>query len=94
MLIVPATPLGEVATQEVVELQLNPVTMVEPNLEVVEPTTKPVPVTLTAVPPASGPADGLTAEIIGIASNMNRSAPLAADVPPGVETVTSNEPAT
>jgi hypothetical protein len=64
----PMVPLGEVAMQEVVEEQLTELAPVEPNSTVVEPTTKPVPVMVTIVPPAKGPAEGLTELIVGAAS--------------------------
>jgi len=51
---VPAEPDGEVATQVVVDEQLTEVPGVTPKATVVEPTTKPVPVTVTTEPPVSG----------------------------------------
>ena len=55
---VPATPAGEVAVQVVVVEQLTEVSAVSPKAAVVEPTTKPVPVMVTTVPPGTGPMDG------------------------------------
>jgi hypothetical protein len=86
----PADSEGEVALQEVVELQLNAVPAVDPNLELEPvPTTKPVPTMLTDVPPRSGPADGLREVTVGTASKLNWSAMLVTEVPPGVVTVRS-----
>jgi hypothetical protein len=66
----PAEPRGEVTVQLVVDKQLTAVLAVDPKLAVVVavPVTKPVPVTVTAVPPASGPADGVTEVTLGTAS--------------------------
>ena len=63
----PAAPPGEVAVQDVVEEQLTAVPELRPNFPVV-PSTKPVPVMVTIVPPAKGPAEGLTELIVGAAS--------------------------
>jgi hypothetical protein len=48
---------------------------------------------VTEVPPAVGPAAGLTAVSVGGASYLNASAVLVAAVPPGVVTVTDTVPA-
>ena len=64
----PATSVGEVALHEVVEEQLTEVPAVEPNMAVVAPVTKPVPVIETTVPANSGPAEGVTEVTVGIAS--------------------------
>jgi hypothetical protein len=57
---VPADPTGEVALHEVVKLQVTEVAAVAPNCTVVEPGTKPEPVMVTTVPPATGPVSGET----------------------------------
>ena len=59
----------------------------------VAPVTNPVPVTVTVVPPANGPAAGATLVIVGTGSYVNSSAGEVALVPPGVVTVTSTVPA-
>jgi hypothetical protein len=66
---VPAVSEGELAAQ-LVFVQLTAVAALEPKLTVVEtePETKPVPVTVTTVPPKSGPADGLMEVTVGITS--------------------------
>jgi hypothetical protein len=64
---VPADSAGEVMMQLVVE-QIALVAAVAPNLADVAPAMKPVPVTVTAVPLASGPADGLIEVTVGTAS--------------------------
>ncbi len=53
----PAAPAGEVAVIEVDELTVTPVAGLPPKLTVA-PLTKPVPVIVTAVPPAIEPPDG------------------------------------
>jgi hypothetical protein len=55
---VPAVSAGEVAVQVVVVEQLTEVPATVPNLAVVEPTTKFVPVMVTTVPATNGPAVG------------------------------------
>ena len=50
-------PAGEVAVIDVAELTVKPVAGVAPNATAVAP-VKPVPVMVTDVPPASGPAVG------------------------------------
>jgi hypothetical protein len=62
---VPGAPAGEVAAQVVVDAQVTAVAAVAPNATVVEPTTNPVPVIVTLVPPAGGPATGLMALTVG-----------------------------
>ena len=64
----PTVPAGAVALQAVVVEHDTAVPALAPNLAVVAPTTKPVPVMATAVPPTSGPAPGATAVTTGIAS--------------------------
>ena len=58
-------PAGEVAVIEVSELTVNDVAAVDPNLTAVAP-VKPVPVIVTEVPPASGPAVGLMLVTVGV----------------------------
>jgi hypothetical protein len=65
---VPAEPAGAVAVHAVVEVQLRALAAVVPNVAVVDPTTKPVPVTATVMAPERGPADGLTELTVGTAS--------------------------
>ena len=50
----------------------------------------PVPVIVTSVPPPVGPATGLIAVTVGAYANLSKAD--AADVPPGVVTVTSTMP--
>jgi hypothetical protein len=90
---VPADPAGDVAVIDVAELTITPVAALPPNATVVAPDTNPVPVIATVVPPANGPALGLTALTVGVASNTNLSALPVADVPPAVVTVISTVPA-
>ena len=84
---------GEVATHDAAEEQTTVVATTPPKLAVVEPTTNPVPVTLTTVPPPTGPALGLTAVTVGTLSYTNLSLLDVADVPNGVVTVRSTVPA-
>ena len=53
-----AIPAGAVTVQVVLELHDAAPAATVPTLAVVEPGTNPVPVTVTTVPPASGPARG------------------------------------
>jgi hypothetical protein len=64
---------------------------VVPNLTDVTP-VKPVPVTVTVVPPASGPVAGVTPVTVGTGSYVYWSAAEVALVPPGVVTVISTVP--
>ena len=64
----PADSPGEVAVHEVDDEQLTEVPDEVPNLAVLEPTTKPVPVMVTTVPPAIGPATGVIPVTLGVAS--------------------------
>jgi hypothetical protein len=61
-----------------------------PNWTVVIPVTKFVSVTVTIVPPTSGPDDGLTPVTVGLAAvtYVNRSASVGVDVTPLTVTVT------
>ena len=67
---IPATPGGEVTAQVVVAPQTTVGADVVPNVAVVEdePMTNPVPVTVTTVPPATGPAPGVTVVTVGSGS--------------------------
>ena len=67
MSIVPAVPEGEVTVQVVALEQLTEVAALAPNLAVVTvvPATNPVPLTVTPVPPPSGPMAGDTAVTVG-----------------------------
>jgi hypothetical protein len=57
-------PAGETAVIELGELTVKLAALVEANLTAVAP-VKPLPLTVTVVPPASGPAFGLTPVMIG-----------------------------
>ena len=67
---VPTEPDGEVAVHNTADEQLTDVLAVSPKEAVVVavPETKPVPVIDTAVPPPSGPADGVMEVIAGTGS--------------------------
>src|SRR6478672_12174789 len=72
-LTVPATPAGVIIVQVVELEQLTDFAAVFPNLKTVALATvlKPVPVTVTLVPPAAGPVFGLTDSIV--AAYLKRS---------------------
>jgi hypothetical protein len=79
-------------TQLVVELQSTAAAGALPNSNTVAaPGAKPLPVTVTLVPPAIGPAFGLTAVIVGD-SNLKWSLVEMALVPLGVVTLMSTVP--
>ena len=61
-------PAGEVARHFVLELHETDVAAVGPKETDVAPVTKPVPLTVTMVPPASGPAIGVRPMMLGAAS--------------------------
>ena len=63
---VPTEPDDEVAVMEVAELTVNEVALLAPNLTAEAP-RKPVPVMVTVVPPAVGPAIGLMVVTVGVA---------------------------
>ena len=88
---VPADSEGEVAVIWVPELTVKLVAAVVPNLTAVAP-PKPVPVMTTDVPPAVVPAFGLMDVTTGL-PKVNRSAVEVGEVPAGLVTVTSTEPA-
>ncbi len=60
-------PAGEVAVIEVAELTVKLVALVAPNFTAVAP-VKPVPVTVTDVPPAAGPDVGEIEVTVGAAT--------------------------
>ena len=64
-LTMPAVPAGAVALIDVAETKVTAVPAFAPNFTVVAPLTKPVPVRVTTVPPATGPLDGLSAVTVG-----------------------------
>jgi len=84
-------PAGEVAVIEVAELTVKLVALVAPNFTAVAP-VKPVPVTVTDVPPAAGPDVGEIEVTVGAATWVNWSAADVGDVPLGLVTVTSTVP--
>lgn len=63
-LTVPADPAGEMTVREVAETKTVPVPGVVPNLTTASEVNA-VPETVTVVPPASGPAAGLTPVTVG-----------------------------
>src|ERR1700686_4546395 len=83
---VAAASAGEVMEIEVEELTTSPVPAVLPNFTTVAP-VKPVPVTVTGVPPVVGPELGLTAVTVGKGGGAPfealRSTPTAVDTPAG-----------
>src|SRR6202790_3412188 len=88
---VAAASAGEMMVMDVAELTTRPVPAVVPNFTTVAP-VKPVPVTVTLVPPAVGPVFGLTPVTVGTggAVKVNWSdGALTSEVPPGVVTKTS-----
>ena len=62
----PAASAGEVAVQVEDDEQVTAVAPAVPKAAVVAPMTKSVPVTVTAVPPSTGPTAGLTAVTAGV----------------------------
>ena len=64
----PADPAGVVTAHEVPEAQATVVAVAVPTLAVVEPVMNPVPVMVTTVPAASGPAVGVMPVTAGPAS--------------------------
>ncbi|HEY1734317.1 MAG TPA: hypothetical protein VGG23_07710, partial [Acidimicrobiales bacterium] len=61
----PAAPTGDVAVSSVGEVTVTSVAGVVPKSTVVDPSTKPVPSTVTEVPPATGPMSGVTDVTVG-----------------------------
>jgi hypothetical protein len=88
----PAGWAGDIAVICVAESTVNDAAAVVPKATAVAP-VKSVPVMVTEVPPAVGPALGATEVTVGGATKVNWSAALVADVPPSVVTVTSTGPA-
>ena len=64
---VPAVPAGAVAVRVVALRYVTVADGVAPKVTT-EPATKPEPVTVTTVPPATGPADGAMESTLGTAS--------------------------
>ncbi len=79
-------PDGEVAVMELGLLTVKVAALPEPKSTAVAP-VKLAPVTVTDVPPAKGPADGLTEVTVGAEVYRNWSAVLVALVPPAVVTM-------
>ena len=67
-LTVPAVPAGETIVHSTVLAQTTEVALVLPKKKRVEPvpSMKPVPVTVTGVPPATGPPLGVTLVTVGV----------------------------
>ena len=63
---VPAAPAGDVMERDVGEATTNPVPATVPNFTTVAP-VNPVPVTVTEIPPANGPAAGEIPVTVGMA---------------------------
>ena len=84
-------PAGEVAVICVGELTVKPAAALAPNATAVAP-LKLVPVIVTDVPPAVGPAVGEIELTVGGPTKVNWSAAEVADVPPAVVTLTSTVP--
>src|SRR5438046_1641993 len=84
----PGKSSGVVVTHSVVLAQSTETASLGPNLMrvPVSPTAKPVPVTVTVVPPAGGPVLGLTPLTVGV--NLKLSFDVAGLVPSGVVTLT------
>ncbi len=67
MVCAPAAPAGVTAVMEVALTTFTPVAATPPTVTLLAP-VKLVPVMVIAVPPAIGPDDGLTLEIVGAAT--------------------------
>jgi hypothetical protein len=89
---VPALSAGDTAVIDVALLTVKLVAAVLPNVTPVA-AVKPVPVMVTDVPPARGPAPGAIAETTGTGSYVNWSAAVLLLVPSGVVTVICTAPA-
>src|SRR6202790_5136741 len=88
---VAAASAGEVMEMDVAELTTRPVPATVPNFTTVAP-VKPVPVTVTGVPPVVGPLLGLTPVTVGRGGGLNvnwSDGAFVTEVPPGAVTVTS-----
>jgi len=92
--VVPKVPGGLFTVSRVpVALPVMDVPVAEPNLTPVVP-RNPLPVTVTVVPPAGAPADGVMLSTTGGGlTNLKLLAGVAAVVPSGVVTVTTTVPA-
>ena len=88
---VPAASAGLVAVISVAET-ITWVAAIVPKSTAVA-VLKPVPMIVTEVPPAIGPAAGLTAVTVGAARAVNWSAEEVVETPPGPVTVMSTVPA-
>jgi hypothetical protein len=91
-LFAPAAPEGAVHVSDVSLATTTDVANVEPKRTAVVP-VRPVPETVTLVPPATGPPDGDTAAIVGGRYTYVK-APASAVVPPGAVTDTDLAPPT
>ena len=78
----PAKPDGEMALHEVVEAQLTEVPAEAPKATVLAPTTKPVPVMVTSVPPPTGPLSGEMALTLTLTLEMLKLWLAVAEAPP------------
>ena len=87
----PACTGGEVAVISVRLITVTEVATVEPNEEC-DVAVKPVPVTVTTVPPINGLVSGLMKLTTGVGSNVKRSDGAVFETPPAVVTMTSTEP--
>jgi hypothetical protein len=75
------------ALHEVVEAQLTEVPAEAPKATVLAPTTKPVPVMVTSVPPPTGPLSGEMALTLTLTLEMLKLWLAVAEAPPLFETV-------
>ena len=91
-LIEPAASAGEVTVKDVSDATFNPVPATLPNSTDVAP-VKPVPVTVTTVPPLEGPPTGLTEVTPGSDGYVNKSVLTVGLLPFGVTTCTLIDPA-
>ena len=87
----PAVPAGEVAVMEVSEFTAKGKAPASPKATNVTP-MKALPVMVTDVPPAVGPATGLMPVTAGLSPYVNWSAGLGRLVPAGPVTLTSTTP--
>ena len=88
---VPGACAGETAIRVVAEVTVTLLALEVPK-STVAPVTNPVPVIVTEVPPATGPAVGTMLVTVGTGSYVNWSPDEVELVPPGVVTVTSTVP--
>ena len=87
-------PAGTLTVRLVPLATVTEVPALVPKSTAVEPETKPVPVTVTVLPPAWGPLFGLTSVTVGAPGVVGELVigALIAEVPLGVVTVTSTVP--